>query len=170
MVLNDLLVSVSNEFKIQKHSLSSSLSVKMGDLIYYNSVKGNPKLACKGFVYTKDKSKGQTWYWKCERGLDGCTGRLTVKDGIITKEKEHNHAPDTLVAEVQMSISKMKETIKSGRECTSAVTNRHLEEVDKQFRPYFPSEGAIKKALQRTRRKDQPALPQTLNDISIEGL
>ena len=75
MVLNDFLVSVSNEFKIQNHSLSSSLSVKMGDLIYYNSAKGNPKLACKGFVYTKDKNKGQTWYWKCERRLDGRTGR-----------------------------------------------------------------------------------------------
>ena len=60
MVLNDLLVSVSNEFKIQNNFLSSSLSVKMRDLIYYKSAKGNPKLACKGFLYTKDKSKGQT--------------------------------------------------------------------------------------------------------------
>ena len=138
MVLNDLLVSVLNEFKIQNHSLSSSLSVKMGYLIYYNSVKGNPKLASKGSVYTKDKSKGQTWYWKCERTLDGCIGRLTVKDGLITKEKEHNHAPDTSVAKVQMSISKMKETIKSGRECTSSVINRHLKKLTNSSGLTFP--------------------------------
>ena len=57
-----------------------------------------------------------------------------------------------------MNISKMKETIKSGREGTSAAINRFWAEVYKEFRPYFPSEGAMRKALQRTRRKDHPAL------------
>ena len=74
------------------------------ELIYYNSVKGNPKLAYKGFVYTKYKDRGHTFYWKCERRIDGCYGRLTVKDRTVSKEKDHNHAPDTSVAKIQITI------------------------------------------------------------------
>ena len=73
------------------------------ELIYYNSIKSNPKLAYKGFVYTKDKERGQTCYWKCER-MDGYYGRLTIKDGTVSKVKDHNHAPDTSVAKIQMTI------------------------------------------------------------------
>ena len=76
------------------------------ELLYYNSVKVTPKLAYKGFVYTKDKDRGYTCYWKCER-IDRCYGRLTVEDGTVSKEKDHNHDPDTSVAKIQMTISKM---------------------------------------------------------------
>ena len=61
-----------------------------------------------------------------------------------------------------MNISKMKDIIKSGRQCTSAVINRHLENVDKEFKPYFPSEGTMRRALQRTRMEDHPTVPQIL--------
>ena len=89
------------------------------ELIDHNSIKGNQKLAYKGFVDTKDKDRGQTCYWKCERRMDGCYGRLTVNDGTVSKEKDHNHAQDTSVPKIQMTISEMKDTISNGRECTS---------------------------------------------------
>ena len=63
----------------------------------------------------------------------------------------------------------MKETMKNGSECTSAIVNGHMEEVQREFRPYFSSEGAIKRTLQRCKRKGQPALPQSLYVVNIGG-
>lgn len=138
------------------------------ELVYFNSNKGKKKLLHAGYVYVKNGSRGQTVYWKCEQKLE-CNGRLVVNDEVITKSKEHTHGPDRSSAVVQMTITNMKENMSDARECTSAVVNRHTERMDRQFRPYLPKEGAIKKRLQRTRRKDQPALPQSIEDINIEG-
>ena len=41
--------------------------------------------------------------------------------------------------------------------------------MDRQFRPYLPSDEAIRKRLQRSRRKDQPPLALTLEDLNIQG-
>ena len=58
--------------------------------------------------------------------MEKCCGRLIVKNGIITKRKDHNHAPDRSSAEVQRSLADMKESIRDVRESTSAVINRHM--------------------------------------------
>ena len=99
---------------------------------------------------------------------EDCNGSLITKEGKVTKQKAHNHAPDASVVRIQKSISTMKETMKNGSECTSAIVNRHIE-VQREFRPYFPSEGTIKRTLQRCKRKGQLALPQSLNDVNING-
>ena len=138
------------------------------EMVYFNSTRDKPKLGYRGFVYQKDKNRGETTYWKCER-REECNGRLITKEGKVTKQKAHNHAPDASVARIQKSISTMKETMKNGSECTSAIGNRYMEEVQREFRPYFPSEGVIKRTLQRCKRKGQPALPQSLNDVNIYG-
>ena len=121
------------------------------EMLYFNSTRDNHKFGYRGFVYQKDKNGGQTTYWKCERRED-CNGRLITKEGKVTKQKAHNYAPDASVARIQMSISTMKETMKNGRDRTSAIVNRHMEEVQREFRPYFPSEGANKRTLQRCKR------------------
>ena len=136
-------------------------------IVYFNSTRDKPKLGYRGFVYQKHRNRGETTYWKCERRED-CNGRLITKEGKVTKQKAHNHAPDASVARIQKN-STMKETMKNGSECTSATGNRHLEEVQREFRPYFPSEGAIKRTLQRCKWKVQPALPQSLNDVNINS-
>ena len=41
---------------------------------------------------------------------------------------------------------------------TSAVMNRHQEQLEKPYRPYLPSDSAMRRRLQRSRRKEQPAL------------
>ena len=86
---------------------------------------------------------------------------------IVTNKKSHSHVPDTAAGKIQRSLSTMKESAKNGRECTSAIINRHMEEIQKEFRPYLPNEGSIKRTLQRCRRKGQPALPKSLNDVNI---
>ena len=38
------------------------------DMLYFNSTKGKQKLSYKGYVYQKDKDRGQTCYWNCGKG------------------------------------------------------------------------------------------------------
>ena len=63
----------------------------------------------------------------------------------------------------------MKETAQNSKETTATVINKQMEQVDPDFRPYFPREAALKKTLQRTKRKAFPALPRSLADVRIEG-
>ena len=84
-------------------------------------------------------------------------------------QKAHYHAPDASAVMIQNSICTMKETMKNVREFTSAIVNRHMEEVQKEFTPYFPAEGAMKRILQRYERKGQQALPESLDDVNING-
>ena len=45
-----------------------------------------------------------------------------------------------------------------------------MEEILKEFRPYFPTEVSIKRTVQRHTRKGQPALPKSLADDYITGI
>ena len=102
---------------------------------------------------------GETCYWLCEQKLEKCCGRLTVQNQIITKRKDHSHAPDRSSAEVQRNLADMKESIRDVRESTSAVINRHMEKLDRQFRPYLPSAGAIRRRLEE--QKEGPTTSST---------
>ena len=67
-------------------------------------------------------------------------------------------------------MSAMKESVKNERECTSSIINRDMEEIQKEFRPYFPTEVSMKRTLQRHRRKGQPALLKSLADADVAGI
>ena len=45
-----------------------------------------------------------------------------------------------------------------------------MEEIQKEFMPNVPTEEPIKRTLQRCRRKGQPALPKSFNDVDITGI
>ena len=75
------------------------------NLVYFKSNKGSMN---HGFVYTNNRSWNKTVHWKYEQ-CDEYHGRMNVKNGQITKRKDHSHAPDKLVAIVQDAMSNMKE-------------------------------------------------------------
>ena len=47
--------------------------------------------------------------------------------------------------------------------------NRHQEQLEKPYRPYLPSDSAMRRRLLRSRRKEQPALPKSLAEVDIQG-
>ena len=56
------------------------------EMVYFNSTRDKPKLGYRGFVYQKDKNRGETTHWKHERRED-CNGRLLTKEGKVTKKR-----------------------------------------------------------------------------------
>ena len=126
--INVLIIIIINPqvFQINlNHSLPNICSDNMDDITFFKSTKVKKKVAYKGYVYKLYKEKGQTGHWKCENRED-CRGRLTLINGIGTKEKSHSYAPDTAADKIQRSLSAMKESVKNSRECTSAIINRHI--------------------------------------------
>ena len=63
----------------------------------------------------------------------------------------------------------MKDDAKDARESMFAVMIRNGEKLKKDYRPFLPSEGALKRRLQRSRRKEQSALLKSLQDVNIQG-
>ena len=57
---------------------------KMDEVQFYTSNRGHPKLAYKGFDYSKDRLYKENTYWKC---VDrNCQGRLTTKNCQVIRE------------------------------------------------------------------------------------
>ena len=69
-----------------------------GNMEYFKSQKGKPKLTLEGYVYTKDKSKDDKHYWRCEDRM--CRGRLTLKGEVVLSTTAHTHAPDSIAVQV----------------------------------------------------------------------
>ena len=133
---------------------------------YYNSNKGGRKLLYKGYIYTRNRERGQTSYWICEQRSQ-CLGRLTIRNGIVTKENVHSHSPDRFTAKVQMSLADMKENINDSRETASAVINKYIKKMDKEFRPYLPSDEAMRRRLQR---RTETLISKLLNGNMLENI
>ena len=74
-----------------------------------------------------------------------------MKNEVVTKRQPHNHAPDMSIGKAQIAVSEMKEIVKDARKSTSAVMNKHQEQLEKPYRPYLPSDSAMRR-LQRSRK------------------
>ena len=88
---------------------------KMDEVQFYTSNKGHPKLAYKGFDYSKDRLYKENTYWKC---VDrNCQGRVTTKNCQVIRETEHNlHGPNQPDLAVKMSMARIKDAAASSLE------------------------------------------------------
>ena len=126
------------------------------DLVYFNSQRGHKKLYHQGYVYRKNRTIQQTTYWACQEKGFRCHGRLIVTDGKIAKKTKHNHWPDPSAAKVQITMSLMIASAKDDENVvTSEIVKNHLGKLDATYRPYLPSDAAVKRRLQRARKRSQ---------------
>ena len=126
------------------------------DLVYFNSQRGHKKLYHQGYVYRKNRTIQKTTYWACQEKGFRCRGRLIVTDGKIAKRSKHNHWPDPCEAKVQITMSRMIDKAKDDENVgTSEIVKKHLGKLDATYRPYLPSGAAVKRRLQRARKRSQ---------------
>ena len=140
------------------------------DLVYFNSQRGHKKLYHQGYVYRKNRTIHQTTYWACQEKGFRCHGRLIVTDGKVTKKTKHSHWPDPCEAKVQITISRMVDNAKDDENVgTLEIVKNHLGKLDATYRPYLPSVVAVKRRLQRARKRSQRNGQFTLYDKQIIG-
>ena len=78
------------------------------------STQGNPKITIHGYLYVKEKSINQRYYWCCEfRKKNNCNGRAIIdlenEEHVLISTKEHNHAPEANRVDVIKTIDIMKD-------------------------------------------------------------
>ena len=135
--------------------------------VYYSSNRGGTKLELKGFVYNKDRTVESKVYWRCEDRK--CKSRIVMDGENLVKVSAHTtHGPCQFEAEVQKSMSRLKEAASASQEPPSRLINRELQTCfPAHMRGNFPQEDTARQRIQRQRRKVVPPLPKSLSEMNI---
>jgi len=76
------------------------------------SQKGNNKINVRGYLMTKDKCRGDKYYWCCDKQKSGCNGRATteLQNNLhcLVKFGRHNHAPQASDISVAKAVAEVK--------------------------------------------------------------
>lgn len=138
------------------------------------SNRGRPKTVHEGFafVYDKQSKDGKTDFWRCEKKGDGCKARLhtLVSDGSFVKLlNDHNHGSQAAEIQAKLIQNKIKKRAINTTESTGQVLSNALVGMSQAVASVLPSVGAMKKQIQRVRRKENkaPANPASLDDLVI---
>lgn len=135
---------------------------------FYNSQRGQNKMYCDGYIYTKNKSgKDNIVYWRCEDR--SCSGKAkTDGDDIISSSDHPNHTRVDFHAEVQITQALIKVRAAQSYEPSSTVVSAETANISDAAKALLPSEKALKQAVQRERRRVLPPLPVDLASINLQ--
>jgi hypothetical protein len=78
-----------------------------------SSQKGNDKINIRGYLMTKERNRGDKFYWCCEKKKTDCKGHATTilinNFHYLQKFVDHNHAPKASSTEVARVVAQIKE-------------------------------------------------------------
>ena len=139
-------------------------------LIY--SIRDQPKLAVRGYLFVKNKSKNDTYYWNCElKKSNNCKGTaVTVLEGeehVLKKFSEHGHTPDATRVDVVQSLNTVKETAIHTHDNPVQIIQDVMTNMPQDSSYCMPNKEAMRKLINRTRNKNIPAQPQSLQGIDV---
>lgn len=136
------------------------------------SNKGRNKLIVDGYLFCKDKNRGDTFYWCCDKRKSFiCSGYATTTlvngEHQLKTTREHNHAPVATQQDVTRARSLIKKRAAESRDTPAQIIQREANNVPGPSRSALPSDHAIKQAIQRTRSRHAPSEPNTLAELDI---
>lgn len=150
-------------------------SIRYAELM--QSTKDKLKINIDGFLYVKDKSRGDMHYWICERkGRKGtkCTARaVTIRVGDqhkITKfdSSQHNHAGEAKKFPCLQACNLMKELAKISNDLPIQIITNILATTPRDIQPCLPGKNALRQQIKRAKRVcDEEVEPKSLNDFIL---
>lgn len=130
------------------------------------------KMINKGYIYTRSKyGANNTTYWDCQKlRTKQCRSRAvsTVVNGgvIITKETEHDHAPDREVAEAEkIKFDLKQEALTNKEQGPSTILRNVLASTSAGVVAHLPERSNLKKSIRVVRRKNLPPNPKSLEEL-----
>lgn len=144
---------------------------------FITNQKGGQNLAYNGFIYRIIRRNGDKSFWKC--AVRNCPGSLSALNNIPVGfgRQAHNHPADeaNVVAQQIRNIIN-KRCIEEVRpipaiyeEELSKLRDNEWDDTAKSVVQRLPTFNTAKSSLYRARRKETPALPKALGDITLEG-
>ena len=161
------LASLASSIIKQLHGNVSTVSMEV-----ITSNKGGQKILLNGYIYTKKVTRltGIWWSCVCARTL-GCKG--TAKTSLVVDNPQtgmtHNHDSNAAIAEAIKAKVNMKKLAMATRESSANLVARTLTSIPEDARVEFPQESSAKKMLRRVRAGQRPPVPDSLQDLLIDG-
>ena len=101
----------------------------------------------------------------------GCKG--TVKTSFVVDYPQtgmtHNHDSNAATAEATKAKVNMKKLAMATRESSANLVARTLTSILEDARVEFPQESSAKKTIRRVRAGQRPPVPDSLQDLLIDG-
>jgi hypothetical protein len=144
------------------------------------SQKGKQMLVVDGFVLTKNRQRGDLFYWECsqrqhlaahEKADTLCKARASTifLNGSHTLRKcsAHNHAPQASDVIVREKLTQLKTIAAISQELPTQMVEASTSDMSMVTRVDMPSKQALTKRIKRTQNKNHPVEPHTLEDVAI---
>ncbi|XP_059175689.1 uncharacterized protein LOC131955549 [Physella acuta] len=144
------------------------------------SQKGKQMLVVDGFVLTKNRQRGDLFYWECsqrqhlaarETADTLCKARASTifLNGSHTLRKcsAHNHAPQASDVVVREKLTQLKTIAAISQELPTQMVEASTSDMSMVTRVDMPSKQALTKRIKRTQNKNHPVEPHTLEDVAI---
>ena len=129
-----------------------------------NSIRNKPKLVAWGYLFVKDKSSNNKYYWQCEfKETLNCKGRaitlLENEEHILKKFSDHNHAPEASCVSISQTLNTIKEMAVHTQDQPIQIIQNALINMPQDSSYYMSNKEALRKQI-NTGRND-------LNQVSI---
>ena len=140
----------------------------MADLTFVPSGRGGRKVIFQGFVYTMNRSTANGSTWHCTQRHSDCKGRIKInaQENGVQVIKRHSHLPDYGVVKAEKLMAAAKKRVIDEPNLLPALVSREtFSTADDDALVALPNENSVKRALQRLRRRGNPRLPSSLDDL-----
>ena len=136
-----------------------------------SSNKGGQKVILDGFMYTKQVTKPNNIRWRCvQRGTD-CKGTLVTTLDLRNPQIGNRRNHDASEAKISAAKSRlrMKEQAKNSFDKPCQIFSQVAAEIDVEARTELGHEDSVKRSLRNQRLGRFPAVPDSLQNIIIDG-
>jgi hypothetical protein len=157
----------------------------MNSITNIKTLDGIDAVVINGYLYNfaKVNVKQQSIRYRCRYKFEKCSASVTISDDISLKNRilriSESHSHDATHTQEQLLIQKIKATMKISAE----VDDLPLQEIfdngllefkrkvndDEQKLLLFPEFENLKSTLYNHQKKKYPKLPQTLEEIKLDG-
>ena len=129
------------------------------------SNRGKQQVLLDGYTYSQNRVNEEATYWRCTKRP--CKGKITTVAGFLRNSFGHDHPPsnETTVK----FVSTMRKRARSETTPMQQIFNDELMKEADQDIPDIPTFSSIKSSMYRQRRTMMPVLPQTLQDVDLQG-
>ena len=152
-------------------SIASSTNITnkiMADLTFVPSGRGGRKVIRSGYIYTRHRAQNNGSIWHCTQRHSGCKGRILInaQEDSAQVIKVHNHLPDFGTVKAERLVAAAKRRLMAEPNILPALITRDtFSNADDEALISMPNEGSLKRSLQRLRRRDNPPLPSSLEEL-----
>ncbi|XP_075070711.1 uncharacterized protein LOC142159829 [Mixophyes fleayi] len=138
------------------------------------SQNGTMLLNVGGFVFCKNKQRGERCYWRCtEQNSGKCPAYAITRELAHAREllshSEHNHPPRAEKTGVSVARSEIKDCARNTVETPAKVIRHVTNEMPSTTTYYHPNCEALSQVEKRVRQEDIPAQPTSLADIQVSS-